>query len=486
MTVSEGVAKFVKDVTFQKIPAFTLQKLKEQLYSLIGSMYAGSKTHAGNVIIETVMKEFSGGDGKLATIIPNGNKVPFKEAVTVNAATAMALDYDDYLFLGHTGVSSVPVSLALAENYKLSGKEFLTLQAIGNEVAGRVGAAAVIGPLNGQCWSFIHLASSACMTAKVLDLSVEQIVNAIGIAMTHWTFTAFRSFMGPHAKLFTSAVPCRIGMEAAYFAAYGMTGAPDVFESPTGPLSFYAYTPLPFLIDNSLGEAWVTDTISFKIYPGCGYIDPIADCIGKILEKTGPDFNYQDIEKVRIKASVVSIFMDDLSRPYVTQKELKRSRSHVALNFYVPYNVAIMLMDGKLTPEQFTEEKYTDPEVWKLAEKIKTEIDLDLTRRTTGLIAKLTPENRDLKLVDLGLSEFKVEWGAKVVVQMKDGTKLKAKQLQPIGTPGVPYAIENKLRQEALYIKMGDSQINKIIETVKNFEKLESIHEFIDLITLKS
>ena len=42
-----------------------------------------------------------------STIVPTGETTSPHAAVYANAALSMAYDYDDYLFLGHTGHSAV-------------------------------------------------------------------------------------------------------------------------------------------------------------------------------------------------------------------------------------------------------------------------------------------------------------------------------------------------------------------------------------------
>ena len=58
----------------------------------------------------------------------------------------MGLDFDDYLFAGHTGHSAVLASLAYAEREGLPGRDLLCAATLANEVGGRLGAAFLLGP----------------------------------------------------------------------------------------------------------------------------------------------------------------------------------------------------------------------------------------------------------------------------------------------------------------------------------------------------
>ncbi len=481
-TKAQNIGKFVKEISFDKIPKTVIKKAKDEILGVLGAMYAGSQTTPAKILTKCTLENFNGKSE--ATVFPSGDKTSVENAVYINAASTIALDYVDYLFAGHTGVSSVNTSLALGEKYKIGGKELLTNVIIGNEIAGRVGASVIIGPLNGQTLSFIHLASSACITGRILGLTIDEIANSLGIAYAIPTTCTYRGFMGPMAKLLTAAVPAKMGIHSAFLAKEGFTGALDIFENPVGWCNFNADVPLTDFIDVSLGEFWVTETICYKIYPGCAYMDPVADCLLEILEKN-PALNVNEIEKIDVAGSIVMPTMDDMSRPFVDLEEIKRTKSHTVLNFYIPYNVAVMLIDRKLTPEQFTEERIFDPKIQTLAKKVNLTMDLGLTAKTAGITSGLGGggmENLQLQASDA--EKFKLYFGGKVVIKMKDGKKYKAKQEEPRGTPGNPYPIEKKFEQEARYIKMPENQIKKVIDTIQKLENIKDISELVSNLSI--
>jgi 2-methylcitrate dehydratase PrpD len=481
-TKAQNIGKFIKNLSFDKIPNTVIKKAKDEILGVLGAMYAGSQTLAAKILKKTILNNFNGGQD--ATIFPTGDKTSLENAVYINAASTIALDYVDYLYAGHTGVSAVNVSLALGEKYKINGKELITNVIIGNEIAGRVGASVIIGPLNGQTLSFIHLASSACITGRILGSSEDQIANSLGIAYTIPTTCTYRGFMGPMAKLLTAAVPAKIGIHSAYLAKEGFTGALDIFENPVGWCNFNADVPFTNFIDVSLGDFWVTETICYKIYPGCAYLDPVVDCLLEILQKN-PDLDYHEIEKINVSGTILMPTMDDLSRPFTNLEELKRTKSHTALNFSIPYNVAVILIDKKLTPDQFTEERILDPEIQELSKKVQLSMDIGLTAKTAGIASGLSGSgSEDLKLKSTDAEKFRMYFGGKVVIKMKNGKKYKAKQEEPLGTPGNPYPIENKFKQEAKYIKMPEEQINKVIDMIQNLEKIKDINELITLLSI--
>jgi 2-methylcitrate dehydratase PrpD len=477
--ISVELARFIKNLDYDAIPEKVVELVKDQVLGIVASMYAGSSVEGCKVVRKTAVDDLSQKGGmQPATVIPSGEKLPLENALMVNQANAVALDYDDYLFFAHTGITTVPLALALAELFPMTGKDLIACIVAGNEVTGRVGASIVLGPQNGQLWSYVHLAGACAMASRALKLDEEKIANALGIAMYISTVAMYRGFMGPQSKLLTGSVPTRLGLEAAYLAKNGLTGALDIFESPLGWCSFTADVPIPSFITSSLGTAWVTETIAFKMVPGCAYVSPVADCLKQILEKD-PGLDHTKIEEIVIQASVLMSTMDDLSRPFTGIPELTRAKSHVALNFYIPYNVAVMLIDKKLTPEQLTLKRICDPEIHELAKKVRTVSDLGSTSETLGLTSsinigashgRILASFKDAKVGGLDMS-----FGAKVTIKMKGGIIHTAEVKSPPGSPKNRTSIEPKFKQEARAIGIPDEKIDAIIDKVRNLDKIADI-----------
>jgi len=476
-TISQDLARFIKNVKYEDIPKNVVELAKDQLMSVLGSMFAGSKVKGCEIITKTAIEDLSSPEG-VFTIIPTGQKVSMNEAIMANEANAIALDYDDYLAFAHTGVSTVPVPLTLSERVKMSGKDLIKAIVIGNEITGRVGASILIGPANGQLWSYVHLASACAIASQVFGLTEEQIANAFGIAMYISTVATYRGFMGPMSKLLTSSIPSKLGIEAVLLAKNGLTGALDIFESPLGWVNFTADVPIPSFINSALGEAWLTESIAFKMVPGCAYVSPIADCLNKIFEKE-PNLDYKEIKEVTVRASLLMSAMDDLSRPFVNIEELKRTQSHIALNFYIPYNVAVMLIDKELTPKQLDEKRILDPKIYELAKKVKTISDIGSTGDTLSLVSSLDikTENDELKanFRKGQVGNLDMSFGAKMAIKMNDGKKYSAKVRSPMGSPKNRVPIEPKLKQEALYCGISEEKIEKMIKMIRNLENVEDI-----------
>jgi 2-methylcitrate dehydratase len=115
----------------------------------------------------------------------------------------------------------------------------------------------------------------------------------------------------------------------------------------------------------------------------------------------------------------------------------------------IPYMVSAALVEGKLTLREVTDEKVKDPKILKLIQKVKRSEDLF----------------------------YKDYQNAAVEIRMRDGRVFKRTQTDAVGSPEIPASremIEAKFRSNADQW-MSDRNLDKIIETVQDFENLTDI-----------
>lgn len=483
-THAEKIGQFVADLSFEDLPPRVVEKAKEQFLSVLGAIYAGATTKPGQILTRTILEY---GSRPEATILPGGERASVFDAITVNSGLSIALDYDDYLLAGHTGGSAIPVSLAMCEKYGKTGQDLLLAQVIANEVEGRLGIAAFLSIQNGQSWSFIHLIGAACASAKILGLSPLQTAHAIGIALYQASYSLWRGFMGPHSKLLTAAIPAKIGVEAAYLAKNGFTGALDIIEAPLGFLQLFADLPLEGVPSSALGTAWVTDTLSYKVVPGCAYVDAIADCVEKLYARV-PDLSVDQIKAIRIYSNVTSSLMDDLSRPYTSPEMLRRYDSYIALNFYLPYVTAVALMDRELTPRQYAPDRYLDPAVHALAGKVENLPDSSQNKNALHMLGKVDlPGIPDIfegvfSLARVDLENFGIYFGGSLEVELADGSVHRTHTSIPRGAAGNSYPMREKFLREARPF-LPPARQERALKLVGRLEALSDLAPLLDLLS---
>jgi len=376
-TMLQELAEWACALRFEDIPPRVVEKAKLQILSVLGAIHSGARTRAGKILCETARSIYGPGN---SILIPSGERVSISAAAFCWAGLSVSQDYDCYLLFGHTGHSAVSASLLTGELLGSAPREILAAQIIANEIEGRIGASVLLGPHNGQGWSFIHLIGAAAAGSRLLGLSPEKTAHAMAISFYQPTYVLYPGFMGPDSKLLTGANPTMVGLQAAFLAQKGFTGALDILENQLGFFNQFAYYPLTAMV-SGLGKQWVTDTLAYKIYPGCAYIDTTVDAVFEIMRRyekdTGEKLTLEKVAEVLVEATGLTVEMDRLSKSGISFDPL----NPVSVNFSIPGNVALALIHGRLTGAELTDENLARnaEQVKSLASRVTLEHNLGMT-----------------------------------------------------------------------------------------------------------
>ncbi len=343
-TICEEIGDWASGLEIADLPASVRERAELQALSIAAGRAAGERAATPFAAVA--------GEGPLGEIYRS-------------ATASIAHDWDDYLFMGHTGHSAVPAAAAFADDRERA----LLAQVAANEVAGRLGAALFVGPHNGQFWASIHCASASLAAAVGLGLDAEQTAHALAIALYQPPYGMWPGFMGPQSKLLTAAEPAAAGARAALLAAEGMTGALDVIEHPRGVLANLSFAPRPAMF-GGLGRIWLTDTLAFKRLPGCAYVQSV----GEAACAAGVDA--ARVAEVEIQAGWLTCEMDELGRG--------SDLTPVRVNFSAALTTAIALIAGRLTPAELEPAWLAENEtaIRELAGRVRLRHQPSLTART--------------------------------------------------------------------------------------------------------
>lgn len=345
MTICEEIGEWAAGLRLAGVPLDAQERARLQADSIRAARAAGEEAAA-----------------PFAAVAPDG---PVGE-IYLSAVASIAHDWDDYLFMGHTGHSAVPAAAAFCDGDQ---ERALLAQVVANEVAGRLGAALFLGPHNGQFWASIHCASAALAAALGLGLGAERTAHALAIALYQPPYGMWPGFMGPQSKLLTAAEPAAVGARAALLAAEGVTGALDVIEHPRGVLASLSFAPQPELL-GALGQVWLTETLAFKRLPGCAYLQAAAEAAcAAAVEPT-------EVSAVEVSGGWLTCGMEELGRG--------QQLSPVQVNFSATLSVAIALLAGRLTPAELSPAWLAQNEsrIRDLAARVRVRHDPALTART--------------------------------------------------------------------------------------------------------
>jgi 2-methylcitrate dehydratase PrpD len=397
-TTIEQIADWATGLRFEDIPERVVAKAKLQLLSMVAAVYSGFPTRAARAIREVALGSRAHGR---ATVLPMGDRTSVTMAVMANAAASMALDYDDYLFMGHTGHSAVLASLANCEELGRTGADLLRAQIAANEASGRLGAAVMLGPQNGQLWTHIHALGSALSGALLQGLDAGACAHAMALALYQPPMAMWPGFMGPDSKLLSAAAPARDGLYAARMAAWGLTGPLDILDSERGFGAVFADQFLPQML-TGWGEQWVSDSLCYKVVPGCAYLDAALDALFETMDQF-----HQAHARALEPADVVRIEVGTTLLGYEMQRLADEtgagSFNPVRVNFSIPLSLAIAVRAGRLTPAELEEEALAKArdEIQALAARIEVRHDWNMTLKMISTMAAHLPLTSLLSEIDL-------------------------------------------------------------------------------------
>ncbi len=366
-TKIEEIAAWAAGTELSDVPEATVARARLQRANTIAAARAGTSSGPVKRLRSAVLGNESEGQ---CSVIGASQKLAAPEATYANAAASIAHDWDDYLYMGHTGHSSVWASQAVSETSGVDDETALLAQILANELSARIGAALVIGPHNGQFWSSIHCAGAAIAAGKSMGLDEGKLAHAVATALYQPPYGLWPGFMGPDTKVLTAAEPAAQGVRAAFLAAEGFTGPLDVIENPGGLMTAFSFQPRPQQLE-AFGDVWLTDTLAFKPYPGCAYLQTSVDAMLRLIEehKIGAD----QVDSVEVETSLITTGMEGLSQP--------AKITAVKVNFSVRLSLAVALVAGRLTPAELDTDwlsKNSDA-IKKLAERINLRHGWDMT-----------------------------------------------------------------------------------------------------------
>lgn len=400
----QTMARWATRLELDDVPPEVLELCRAQRRSVIAAMAASQGAASPERVLSAALA--NAGDGP-APFPGSARRVRTEDALIAASALSIALDYDDYLLFGHTGHSAVLVPLLMSAETGASGQSQLLAQLVANEVEARLGAACVVGPLNGQLWSFIHAGGAALAAGRLLNLTEEQMAHALAISLYQAPRPTPPGFMAPDSKLLTAADPTLAGLRAARMAAHGVTGPLDVLDHPRGFLAAFTFQALPSML-GGLGDGWATRTLCVKPYPGCAYIDTTVDA----LLTLGP-LDPADVSRIDVVAGAMTCGMDGMSKDYASDRP-----TPVTVNFSIPWNVAIVVLTGRLTAAEVNEDWLLDneSELRRIVDRVELKHRWELSRRTLeALTPVLSPramfEDLGARRMLSGLGELRREHG---------------------------------------------------------------------------
>lgn len=462
MSLAQELARYAVSLIFQDIPPDVIHHTKRVVLDTLGCAIGGYDSEARRAIEEYVRE--SGHPGE-ATVFGSGMKTSCLNATLINGAMVRYLDYNDTAFIiqgetyrtGYHPSEVIPAVLALGEWQLLSGRDVITAIVLGYDLSlafldGVIGVGMEKKGWNGDTRGAYIMPLAA---GKLVGLSETQMENAVGIA---GSCHAVLGILDTPAEEYTMTKNIRFptmsyaGIMAAMLAQKGFTGPTTIVEGHDG------------FVETIMGGEYDLS----KIVPRKGKFAIRETCIKSIIADFSShghltatlklvrehDFKPEDITEIRITTSKrCAEHTGDPIKKYPKNKETADHSSY--------YLTAIAIIDREIGPDQFSPDKYQDPRVRELIDKVVLQGDPNLD-----------------KVRPAGISE----------IITKQGNRFQCRVDYPRGHARNPMTDEEIIEKFKSLVKkhMNDGQIKKIINTVFELDKLDDIGKLNRLMVFNS
>ena len=432
-SISRVISEFAVNLKYEDLPEDIIYEVKRYLYDSIGCAFGAYKTKDVN-IIRDICKNMGGREE--ATVIAFGDKIPAVNAALVNSLMIRSLDFNDIYWKEDPSHPSdiIPAALSVAEMVGASMKDVIVAIVLAYEFEQRLCLFAKPG-IRERKWHHATLTQfvSPVVAGKVLGLTVDQMVNAIGISGSH-NHTIGSPTAGKLTMMKNTVDPMAIqsGVFAALMAQQGYSGTEKVFEGKEGFMDcFGGWNAKDEKLDpvkmkgregesewswdvdaliGGLGKSWKILECSMKAFPTEALTHTHISATLKTI--ISHDIKYDEIESVTI--TTIARACDILFDPHKYRPESRETADHS-----LPYCIAAAIVDRKITTQSFSDEKLKDPRIWEVIDRIKGDASIEFEKM------------------------FPAKQPSKVVIKTKNGREFSEYLEYPKGDPREPMTMED-------------------------------------------
>jgi 2-methylcitrate dehydratase len=394
------------------------------------------------------------GGERHATLMGGGGKSSVLNAILVNGTSVRVLDLNDYNILegkdgeplmgGHPS-DNIPVALAVGEWRGRSGSDVIGAVVLVYEIFSRMKDIITRrGQFDGTSLSGIAVPA---MAGWLMDLDIERLAHAIA-------FGAARCMAPPlmrrgqisSGKSLSNALIAQSSVLSAMLAEEGATGPLAVLDHDLGIRGMFLEGADLSVLATPFDGADAILANHVKTYPCVGTGQAAVAAALELHDAVAGQT--ADIQKI-------DIIMADHSYVRGQQTDPGRSnpQSHAAADHCFPFTVAVALTDGEMTPRQYDNDRWFDPEICTLMERTEMGNDAALNEKAP------------------------LAFPARVEVTMADGATHAAEVLYPPGFSKGRIARADVIEKFETLTEplMEDSRRESIKQLVMRLEELPSV-----------
>lgn len=447
-SISRRIGEYVASVRFEDLSPAAVTSAKRSTLDTMGAMVAGS-TAPG---VDTVVNLAKGWGGtEEAHLVGFGHPLPAPLAVWCNGTMARALEIDDCVdFLPvHPSASSVAALLSLAElKGGLSGQDFLTALAVGQDLIIRMGLAVRQNAMQSGRNNLFKIFGPTAALARAMGLGPAEAQNALGLAFSFAVGDGQCALDGALSLRLQQGIVAQGALLSVLLSSRGFTGAKDFLLGSYGYLRAFEPDPRLEYLTQDLGKEFYGERITIKPFSSCRATHASINLALNLRNET--NIGIKSIQRITVRTN------PEISQLVGEPRDAKIAPDSVpTAQFSIQYTVAAALIRGDVFLKELEPDSIKDDEILDLASRVYVEPDPSL--RTDFVLGRTVME-----------------------IDLEGQPSLKQEIELPLGNPSHPIkynACAEKFRKCTLYSvnPLQAECMEELIEKVSRLQDLQDV-----------
>jgi 2-methylcitrate dehydratase PrpD len=447
--VSYRIGRYVSSTRFEDLSPGAIASAKRSTLDTMGAMIAGSSA-PGIDIVEKLARRW-GGNGE-AHLVGFGHKLPAPIVAWCNGTMARALEIDDcFDFLPvHPSASIIPALLVSSEsNGCLSGREFLTAVAVGQDLTTRIGMATRQTSLESGRLNMFEIFGPTAALARAMKFAPEEVLNALGIAFSHAVGDGQAILDGALTVRLRQGIMTQGAFLATLLTSLGFTGAKNFLLGRWGYLNAFEPDPRLEYLTQDLGKKFYGEDITIKPFSSCRATHASIDLALQLRDKISRETTL--IRRVLVRTC------PEIYHLVGEPRDLKIAPDSVpTAQFSIQFTVAAALLRGDVFLKELQQDSIKDKEILDLAHRVYVESD-DSLRITNSVLGRTVME-----------------------IDLEGQGALKQEIEMPLGNPSRPFqydACVNKFMKCSSYSvrPLEKTKLEKVTAMVSELESVQDV-----------
>lgn len=451
------LAKYASDLSYGDLSSSAVHSAKRSLIDSIGCAFGAFDAEPVQALRRLASLTSA---VQPATVIGTDIRSSVDLAAFANSAMVRYLDFSDDYFGGRGDVGPHPSDnicsiLAATESRGLGGRSLLLGMVVAYEACAQFAEKIDFKGVK-PTWDYttLHAIASALGAVSVWRLPFEQAYNALALAATsNISLLQTRTGELSHWKGLAGPYGSRNGLFAAVLAREGITGPHDPLEGKAGWMK-HLNMPIQISALGGGGTPFKIESTFYKFMP-VRYAVQLA--IWTALELR------QSVAPAEIDAIRVCVV-----KRYVTSREAEPEAwaptTRETTDHSFPYLIAAVLVDGEISERTFTPERFRDPEILALADKIEMVEDPEFS------------------------AAFPATFNCRFEARLRSGEVRSVHRTNPKGHPANPMSdreIEEKFERQAETVRLTHGQVRAILDQLWTIDDLEDISSLFPLLRVQ-